>query len=135
MFLHFAKSGCWTILRQSKIRCQFCFFLRRNCTRLYMKTIVQRTDQTSHRDRSRATWKQNSSLVESVVPSQQTSIDLLVVIPSPSLSHFSKKIARFNITQNFGVLLPRIFLTTMMSAIKLQLLDCLWLSDSLSYMP
>ena len=47
MFLYFVKSGWQKRLRQSKIGHLFCFFLRRNCTRLYMKTIVQWTDQMS----------------------------------------------------------------------------------------
>ena len=55
MFLHFLESACQKRIRQSKIgrfACHFLLFLCRNCTRLlvHMKTIVQWTDQMSHRD-------------------------------------------------------------------------------------
>ena len=91
MFLYFAKLGCQKRLRQSKNSSPFEFFLSflcRNCTRMYMdvhskllfnrwtwnvtlgqiarnlvKTVLGlwQTDQMSHRDRSRATWKENTS--------------------------------------------------------------------------
>ena len=36
MFLHFLESACQKRIRQSKIGRRFCFFLGRNCTRLYI---------------------------------------------------------------------------------------------------
>ena len=35
----FFKRACWKIIRQSKIGRPFCFFLCRNCTRLYIKIV------------------------------------------------------------------------------------------------
>ena len=47
MFLYIHESPYVGRIRESKIGLWFCFFLCRNCTRLYKKFIVQRTDQMS----------------------------------------------------------------------------------------
>ena len=66
MFLDFFESACQKRIRLSKIvgrfRFSFAFFYVETVLQCTCKTIGQRTDRMSHRDRLRATWKQNTSI-------------------------------------------------------------------------